>query len=63
MTSRQRQVWAKRLGVVNKQVADTKDRLRFDTETALDAQQWLVFIGVDPHARQHWAALEKAMQP
>ena len=61
MTSRDREKWRNRLGVTHDQVRDTKNILRFDTDTALDAHWWLMHIGPDPHAREHWAALEKVL--
>ena len=42
MTSRDREKWRNRLGVTHDQVRDTKDMLRFDTDTALDAHWWLM---------------------
>ena len=57
MGKRERDQWAKRMGVTRVQVAETKAALSHGELVRKEATVWERIIGPDPDAADHWAQL------
>ena len=62
MGKREREAWAKRMGVTQVQIAETRAELRHCEYVRREATLWERIIGPDPDAAAHREALEAALR-